>query len=66
MYKFNILPKQLKNKFEKELPESINRVYLNSGLYSIEKEIETYIKAVDKDGNGKISIEEFMELMKSD
>ena len=30
---------------------------------SQEKEIEKYIKAVDKDGNGKIDYNEFLELM---
>ena len=30
---------------------------------SQEKEIETYIKAVDKDGNGKIDYNEFLGLM---
>lgn len=42
LYKFNILPEQIKKKFEQGIPENINAVYLNSGLYSIEKEIDTY------------------------
>ena len=42
LYKFNIIPDQLKNKFEQGISQDMNPVYLNSGLYSIEKEIETY------------------------
>ena len=42
LYKFNIIPSQHKVKFESNIPEKINPVYLNSGLFSIENEIETY------------------------
>lgn len=42
LHKFNILPTQIKAQFEENIPDEINPVYLNSGLYSIEKEIETY------------------------
>lgn len=42
LYKFNIIPSQHKVKFESNIPEKINPIYLNSGLFSIENEIETY------------------------
>ena len=42
LYKFNIIPDQHKAKFASEIPEGIDPIYLNSGLYSIENEIETY------------------------
>lgn len=42
LYTFNILPEQIKKKFEDELSEDIDQIYLNSGLYSVEKEFETY------------------------
>ncbi len=38
LYKFNILPIQLKQ----DVNDDIDPVYLNSGLYSIEKAIDTY------------------------
>ena len=42
LYKFNIIPSQHKVMYESNIPEEINPVYLNSGLFSIENEIETY------------------------
>lgn len=42
LFKFNIMPDQLKHRFETEIPQDINQIYLNSGLFSIEKAIETY------------------------
>lgn len=41
LYKYNIIPSQHKVMFESNIQE-INPVYLNSGLFSIENEIETY------------------------
>lgn len=42
LYKFNIIPSQHKIKFESNIPAEINPIYLNSGLFSIENEIEIY------------------------
>ncbi len=42
LYKFNVLPFQLKQKLESCITDKINPIYVNSGLFVIEKEIETY------------------------
>jgi hypothetical protein len=42
LYKFNIMPKQLKAKVLEYSAKCNNLVYANSGLYCVEKEMETF------------------------
>lgn len=42
LYKFNIMPEQIKKKALEYSAECQNLVYANSGLYCVEKEIETF------------------------
>lgn len=42
LYQFNIQPEQLKRKDNQEAEKLSNVIYANSGLYSVEKEIQTF------------------------
>jgi GTPase SAR1 family protein len=42
LYDFNILPEQIKSRAVSESEQSENLIYTNSGLYWIEKEIDTF------------------------
>lgn len=42
LYKFNIMPEQLKERAIEYSGECTNLIYANSGLYCVEKEIETF------------------------
>ncbi|MBQ6212012.1 MAG: dynamin family protein, partial [Ruminococcus sp.] len=42
LYKYDIMPEQLKNRSVERSDECENNIYANSGLYSIEEEIETF------------------------
>lgn len=42
LYRYNILPTQMKDQYEQFAQQHKNRLYANSGLYSIEQAIETF------------------------
>ncbi len=42
LYRFNIMPEQLKNKAVEHAEKCKDLIYANSGLYSVEKEIQTF------------------------
>lgn len=42
LYKYNIMPEQLMKRAEEECINNTNLIYTNSGLFSIEKEIEVF------------------------
>ncbi len=43
LYLYNILPNQIKQRSVREALEEPNLIYANSGLYSVEKEIEAFV-----------------------
>lgn len=64
LYQYNIVPTQLKQRVIDQAHEFTDLVYVNSGLYSIEKEIQTFSEhysAYNKCQQSKLYLEKIIE-----
>lgn len=64
VYQYNVVPSQLKQRMLDQTMQHTNPVYVNSGLYSIEKEILTfseYYSAYNKCQQSKLYLEKIIE-----